>query len=138
MDYGVQLGRRFRALKFWFMVRTYGVDGIIERIREHIRLAHVFESWVRAAPGWEVVAPVPFSTVNFRACPANVPEEQWNEFNERVLNAVNATGEVFLSHTKLHGNFVMHLAIGNIRTEEKHIARAWELLQAECGRLSEA
>jgi aromatic-L-amino-acid/L-tryptophan decarboxylase len=136
MDYGVQLGRRFRALKFWFMVRTYGVDGIIERLREHIRLAHVFESWVRATPGWEVVAPVPFSTVNFRACPANVPAEKWNDLNERVLNAVNATGEVFLSHTKLDGNFVMHMAIGNIRTEEMHIARAWELLQVECTRLS--
>ena len=138
MDYGVQLGRRFRALKFWFMVRTYGVDGIIERIREHIRLAHVFEGWVSATPGWEVVAPVPFSTVNFRACPPNVPAEQWNDFNERVLNAVNATGEVFLSHTKLHDNYVMHLAIGNIRTEEKHIARAWELLQQEDGKLSGA
>jgi aromatic-L-amino-acid/L-tryptophan decarboxylase len=136
MDYGVQLGRRFRALKFWFIVRTYGVDGISERIREHIRLAHEFEGWVRATPGWEVAAPVPFSTINFRACPKNVPETQWNDFNERVLNAINATGEVFLSHTKLHGNFVMHLAIGNIRTEEKHIARAWELLQAECERLS--
>jgi aromatic-L-amino-acid decarboxylase len=135
MDYGVQLGRRFRALKFWFMVRTYGVDGIAERLREHIRLAHEFESWVDGAPGWEVVAPVPFSTVNFRACPASMPQEKWNDFNERVLNAVNATGEVFLSHTKLRGNFVMHLAIGNIRTEEQHIARAWELLQAECGRL---
>jgi aromatic-L-amino-acid/L-tryptophan decarboxylase len=137
MDYGVQLGRRFRALKFWFMVRTYGVEGIIERIREHIRLAHEFEHWVRAAPGWEVAAPVPFSTVNFRACPKNVPENQWNDFNERVLNAVNATGEVFLSHTKLNGSFVMHLAIGNIRTEEQHIARAWELLQQECGRMKD-
>ncbi len=136
MDYGVQLGRRFRALKFWFMVRTYGVDGIVERIREHIRLAHLFEDWVRATPGWEVVAPVPFSTVNFRACPASVPEVRWNELNERVLNAVNATGEVFLSHTKLNDRYVMHLAIGNIRTEEKHIAQAWELLKAECGRLS--
>jgi aromatic-L-amino-acid decarboxylase len=135
MDYGVQLGRRFRALKFWFIVRTYGMDGIVERIREHIRLAHVFEGWVRATAGWEVVAPVPFSTVNFRACPSNVPEVKWNDLNERVLNAVNASSEVFLSHTKLHGNFVMHLAIGNIRTEEKHIARAWELLKAECGRL---
>lgn len=135
MDYGVQLGRRFRALKFWFMVRTYGVDGIAARLREHIRLAHEFESWVRAASGWEVVAPVPFSTVNFRACPADVPEEKWNDFNEHALNAVNATGEVFLSHTKLRGNFVMHLALGNIRTEEQHIARAWELLQAECERL---
>jgi aromatic-L-amino-acid decarboxylase len=135
MDYGVQLGRRFRALKFWFMVRSYGVAGIAERLREHIRLAHEFEGWVRATPEWEVVAPVPFSTVNFRACPVSVPADQWNDFSERVLNAVNATGEVFLSHTKLHGNFVMHLAIGNIRTEEQHVARAWELLQAESGRL---
>ncbi len=136
MDYGVQLGRRFRALKFWFMVRTYGVEGIAERIREHIRLAHVFEGWVRDATDWEVVAPVPFSTVNFRACPKSVPPENWDELNERILNAVNATGKVFLSHTKLRGNFVMHLAIGNIRTEETHIALAWELLQLECGRLS--
>ena len=135
MDYGVQLGRRFRALKFWFMVRTYGVDGIIERIREHIRLAHEFEGWVRESAGWEVVAPVPFSTVNFRACPKDVPEEKWNDLNERVLNAVNATGEVFLSHTKLNDRYVLHLAIGNIRTEEQHVARAWELLKAECERL---
>ena len=136
MDYGVQLGRRFRALKFWFIVRTYGVDGIIDRIREHLRLAKLFEGWVRESPEWEVVAPVPFSTINFRACPSSVPEEQWDDFNERVLNAVNATGEVFLSHTKLHERYVLHLAIGNIRTEEKHIARAWELLQQECERLS--
>ncbi len=135
MDYGVQLGRRFRALKFWFMVRTYGVEGLIARIREHIALAKQFESWVRAAPDWEVVAPVPFSTVNFRACPRSVPEAHWNTLNENILNAINASGEVFLSHTKLNERFVIHLAIGNIRTEEKHIARAWELLQAECRRL---
>ncbi len=135
MDYGVQLGRRFRALKFWFMVRTYGVDGLIARLREHMALAKEFEGWVRAAPDWEVVAPVPFSTINFRACPANVPPEQWNALNENILNAVNASGEVFLSHTKLNDRFVMHLAIGNIRTEEKHIARAWELLRRECARL---
>ncbi len=136
MDYGVQLGRRFRALKFWFMVRTFGVDGIAERIREHIRLAHIFEGWVRATPGWEVVAPVPFSTVNFRACPRSVPPEKWNGLNECLLTAVNATGDVFLSHTKLTDRYVLHLAIGNIRTEERHIARAWELLQAECEKLS--
>lgn len=136
MDYGVQLGRRFRALKFWFIVRTYGVDGLIDRIREHLRLAKLFEGWVRAAPEWEVVAPVLFSTINFRACPPSLPPEQWNDFNERLLNAVNATGDVFLSHTKLNGHYILHLAIGNIRTEEQHIARAWELLQAQCGKLS--
>ena len=108
---------------------------MIERIREHIRLAKLFEGWVSDTAGWEVVAPVHFSTVNFRACPANVLPEKWNDLNERVLNAVNTTGEVFLSHTKLHGNFVMHLAIGNIRTEEQHIARAWVLLRKECSRL---
>jgi aromatic-L-amino-acid decarboxylase len=135
MDYGVQLGRRFRALKFWFMVRTYGVEGMIARIREHIALAKEFESWVRATPDWEVVAPVPFSTVNFRACPASVPQDKWNALNEKILNAVNASGEVYLSHTKLNDRYVMHLAIGNVRTEEKHIARVWALLQAECSRL---
>ncbi|CAG0935881.1 Tryptophan decarboxylase [Thermoflexales bacterium] len=136
MDYGVQLGRRFRALKFWFIVRTFGVEGLVDRIREHLRLAKLFEGWVRATADWEVVAPVPFSTINLRACPRSVPEEKWNELNEHILTAVNATGEVFLSHTKLNDRYILHLAIGNIRTEEKHIARAWELLQAECGRLS--
>jgi aromatic-L-amino-acid/L-tryptophan decarboxylase len=136
MDYGVQLGRRFRALKFWFIVRTYGVDGLIGRIREHIALAKQFEGWVKAAPDWEVVAPVHFSTINFRACLRHVPEDQWNALNEKILSAVNATGEVFLSHTKLNDRYIIHLAIGNVRTAEKHVARAWELLQAECGRLS--
>jgi len=134
MDYGVQLGRRFRALKFWFIVRTYGVAGLIERLRAHIALAKQFEGWVQAAPDWEVVAPVYFSTVNFRACPRGVAEDQWNALNEKILGAVNATGEVFLSHTKLNERYIIHLAIGNIRTEEKHLARAWALLQAECGR----
>ncbi len=137
MDYGVQLGRRFRALKFWFVVRAFGVEGLIDRLREHLRLAKLFEGWVRAAPDWEVVAPVPFSTINFRACPPNVPEEKWNEFNERLLIAVNATGEVFLSHTQLNECYILHLAIGNIRTEEKHIAQAWELLGTEGERLSQ-
>ncbi len=136
MDYGVQLGRRFRALKFWFIVRTYGVDGLIDRLREHMRLGKLFESWVCQALDWEVVAPVNFSTVCFRACPPHVPEAQWNELNERVMNAVNATGEAFLSHTKLNDRYIMRLAIGNIRTEEKHVARTWELLNRECERLS--
>jgi aromatic-L-amino-acid decarboxylase len=136
MDYGVQLGRRFRALKFWFIVRTFGVEGLIERIREHIRLAKLFASWIYDSPDWEVAAPVPFSTVCFRACPRHVPEVMWNELNERLMEAVNATGEVFLSHTKLNGRYIIRLAIGNIRTEESHVKRAWELLNAECARLS--
>lgn len=136
MDYGVQLGRRFRALKFWFIVRTFGVEGLIDRLREHIRLAQLFASWVQAAPDFEVVAPVPFSTVCFRAVPQQVPQAQWNELNERLMEAVNATGEAFLSHTKLNGRYIIRLAIGNIRTEERHIRRVWELLNEECRRLS--
>jgi aromatic-L-amino-acid decarboxylase len=132
----VQLGRRFRALKFWFIVRTFGVDGLIARIREHVRLAQLFAGWVAAAPDWEVVAPVPFSTVCFRACPRQVPAARWNDLNEKLMNAVNATGEAFLSHTKLDERYVIRLAIGNIRTAERHIRRAWELLQAEGERLS--
>jgi aromatic-L-amino-acid decarboxylase len=135
MDYGVQLGRRFRALKFWFVVRTFGVDGLTERIREHLRLAKVFASWIDDSPDWEVVAPVPFSTVCFRATPRRIPEAKWNELNERLMDAVNATGEAFLSHTKLNGRYIIRLAIGNSRTTEQHIARAWELLRAECERV---
>jgi aromatic-L-amino-acid decarboxylase len=135
MDYGVQLGRRFRALKFWFIVRTFGMEGLIENIREHLRLAQLFECWLNAQDEWEVVAPVPFSTVCFRARPSNVPEEKWNELNEKLMEAVNATGEVYLSHTKLNGRYIIRLAIGNIRTEEKHIVRTWKLLQEECRRL---
>ena len=132
MDYGVQLGRRFRALKLWFIVRTFGVEGLIAQLREHLRLAKLFEGWVRASVDWEVVAPVPFSTVCFRACPQTVPKEKWNDLNEQIMTTVNATGEAFLSHTKLNERYIMRLAIGNIRTEEKHVARTWELLQAAC------
>jgi len=117
-------------------VRTFGVEGLIERIREHIRLAKLFASWIYDSPDWEVVAPVPFSTVCFRACPRHVPEVMWNELNERLMEAVNATGDVFLSHTKLNGRYIIRLAIGNIRTEESHVKRAWELLKTECDRLS--
>ncbi|HEY4720443.1 MAG TPA: pyridoxal-dependent decarboxylase [Anaerolineae bacterium] len=135
MDYGVQLGRRFRALKFWFIVRTFGVDGLIDRIREHIRMAHCLAEWIDASSDFERVAPVPFSTVCFRAVPKNVPESQWDALNEKLMAAVNATGEVFLSHTKLNGRYIIRIAIGNIRTEEKHVRRAWDLLNEECGKL---
>ncbi len=135
MDYGVQLGRRFRALKFWFIVRALGVEGMIEIIREHLRLAKLFECWVRASSEWEIMAPVPFSTVCFRAHDHKLPEEKWDELNQKIMEAVNATGEVFLSHTKLNGRYVIRLAIGNIRTEEQHITRAWDLLTTECRRL---
>jgi aromatic-L-amino-acid decarboxylase len=129
MDYGVSLGRRFRALKLWMVLRAFGQEGIADRIREHIRLAALFRSWVEADPGFEVSAPSPFSLVCFRArFPGTTPEEA-DRRNEALLDAVNASGEAYLSHTKLRGRTTLRLAIGNIRTEERHVRRAWDLLR---------
>jgi aromatic-L-amino-acid decarboxylase len=135
MNYGVQLGRRFRALKLWMVIRGFGTAGLAARIRGHCALAREFTEWVRADPEWQVVAPVPFSLVCFRYAPAGVHEEVLNGINERLLAAVNATGEVFLSHTKLDGRYVLRLAVGNIRTEERHVRRAWELLREQVAKL---
>ncbi|MGH9889182.1 MAG: pyridoxal phosphate-dependent decarboxylase family protein, partial [bacterium] len=133
MDYGVQLGRRFRALKLWMIIRAFGVDGLAERLRAHCALATTFADWVSAEPAWELMAPVPFSLVCFRYAPADWSEEERDRRNEEIMHAVNATGDVFLSHTKLRGRFTLRLAIGNIRTEEKHVALAWQRLKAAAG-----
>jgi aromatic-L-amino-acid decarboxylase len=129
MNYGVQLGRRFRALKLWMVIRGFGTSGLAGRIRAHCALARDFAEWVHGDPEWEVVAPIPLSLVCFRYAPSGVHEEVLNDMNARILATVNATGEVFLSHTKLDGRYVLRLAVGNIRTEEKHVRRAWELLR---------
>lgn len=128
MDTGVQLGRRFRALKLWMVLRHFGAAGLRERLGEHMRLARVFAEWVRDDPDFELLAPVPFSVVCFRARPAHLPADQIDRLNERLLERLNQTGEVFLSHTKLNGVFTLRLAIGHIRTEERHVRRAWELM----------
>ncbi|HET9215052.1 MAG TPA: aminotransferase class V-fold PLP-dependent enzyme [Gaiellaceae bacterium] len=122
MDYGPALGRRFRALKLWAVVRCYGREGLQALIREHVRLARLFASWIEEAPGWEVAAPVPFSVVCFR-------REGSDEENEALLERVNATGEAYLSHTVLEGRYVLRLAVGHHRTTEDDVRRAWELLQ---------
>ncbi|MCZ7648144.1 MAG: pyridoxal-dependent decarboxylase [Planctomycetota bacterium] len=133
MDYGIQLGRRFRALKLWFVLRAFGAEGCRARIRAHCALAQAFASWVAAEPDFEVCAPVPFSTVCFRAVP-DVSAREQDAFNEKLLEQVNATGEVFLSHTKLRGRYVLRMAIGNLRTTEGHVRRAWDALRnADCG-----
>jgi aromatic-L-amino-acid decarboxylase len=128
MDYGPQLGRRFRSLKLWFVIRAFGVEGLRERIRRHCALAREFETWVRSAPGFEVVAPVPFSTVCFRGVRPGLNLEQTNTLNERLLAAVNSVGPVFLSHTKLADRIVLRLTIGNLRTRRAHVETAWRLL----------
>ena len=136
MDYGVQLGRRFRALKLWMVIRAFGVRGLQDRIRHHVALAQAFAGWVRAEPGWEVVAPHPMSLVCFRYAPDGTSESERNALNESVLAAVNASGRVYLSHTKLGDAYTLRLAIGNVRTQREHVAAAWRLLRDAAARLA--
>jgi len=134
MDYGIQLGRRFRALKLWFVIRYFGVDGIVARLREHCRLAQLFASWVDESDNWEMMAPVPFALVCFRACPPN--SSDLDTLNEKLMNNINASGEAYLSHTKLNGKFTLRLSVGSIRVEERHLVKVWELLNAELAAIS--
>ena len=125
-ELSIPLGRRFRALKLWAVLRCYGRVGLQERIREHIRLAALFEGWVRAEPGWEITAPRHFSLVCFR-------KEGSDEENERLLERVNASGEVFLSHARLSDRYTLRLAVGNFRTTEDDVRLAWDVLRREVG-----
>jgi aromatic-L-amino-acid/L-tryptophan decarboxylase len=127
-EYGLALGRRFRSLKLWAVLRCYGRTGLQRLIREHIRLAELFESWVRDEAGWEISAPRHFSLVCFR-------REGSDEENEDLLERVNAGGEVFLSHTKLDGRYVLRLAIGQERTTEDDVRVAWDVLRREAAGL---
>jgi aromatic-L-amino-acid decarboxylase len=136
-DYGVQLGRRFRALKLWMIIRYFGHEGLAARIREHCRLAKLFASWVEADPNWELMAPLPLGLVCFRACPAmdriddDVRNARLDVLNEAIMHGVNATGKALLSHTKLNDKLTLRLSIGNIRTTEKHVRQVWDLLNEQ-------
>ncbi len=127
MDTGVQLGRRFRALKLWMVLRHFGAKGLRERLAEHMRLAQLFAGWVDGSEEFERVAPVPFSVVCFRA---RGDGHDADALSEKILERVNAGGEIFISHTKLNGRYVLRLAIGNLHTTEEHVARAWTLLRS--------
>lgn len=131
MDYGVSLGRRFRALKLWFVLRYFGRRGIAEALRRHIRLAGWLQEQVDFHPHFQLLAPVPFSVVVFRFRPPGEGDEsRIDAINEEILDRVNRSGETFLSHTRVRGRFAIRLAIGNLRTRREHVARAWALLQA--------
>ena len=136
-DYGVQLGRRFRALKLWMIIRYFGHEGLAARIREHCRLAKLFASWVEADPNWELMAPLPLGLVCFRACPRldgvdeTAREARLDVLNEAIMHGVTATGKALLSHTKLNDKLTLRLSIGNIRTTEKHVRQVWELLNEQ-------
>jgi aromatic-L-amino-acid decarboxylase len=111
------------------VIRAFGTEGIAERLREHCALARTFAGWVEASTDWTVMAPVPFSLVCFRYTPKGMSDVECDARNEAIMHAVNETGDAFLSHTKLRGRFTLRLAIGNIRTEERHVARAWQRLR---------
>ncbi|HEV7837523.1 MAG TPA: pyridoxal-dependent decarboxylase [Gemmatimonadaceae bacterium] len=133
MDYGVSLGRRFRALKLWFVIRHFGVEGLASLIREHIRIARLLADWIDADSQLERLADVNFSTVVFRHRGGGLPEEKLEEHNTRVLAAVNATREIYLSHTRVRGSYGLRIAIGNIHTTEAYVRRAFDLVR-EAGR----
>ncbi|HEY3461947.1 MAG TPA: aminotransferase class V-fold PLP-dependent enzyme, partial [Gaiellaceae bacterium] len=126
-DYGPPLGRRFRSLKLWAVLRCYGAEGLRAIQREHVRLAELFAGWVEETLGWELAAPQRFSLVVFR-------REGSDEDNERLVERVNASGEIFINHTKLDGHYVIRLAIGNARTTEDDVRRAWDVLNREAER----
>lgn len=131
MDYGVALGRRFRSLKLWFVIRAFGEEGLRERIREHLRLARLVERWVAEDPRWERVAPLPFSTLVFRRRWPHLEPAEEDARNLALMEAVNASGEAFLSHTRLRGRIALRLSVGNLRTEQRHLEATWARLQAE-------
>jgi aromatic-L-amino-acid decarboxylase len=135
MDYGIQLGRRFRALKLWMVLRAFGRDGLAERIRFHCELAREFAGMVHFEGGWELTAPVTLSLVCFRRVPPGADDAAIAALNARIMERVNARGTVYLSHTKLGGQYTLRLAIGNIRTDRQHIELAWHELRAAAAAL---
>jgi aromatic-L-amino-acid decarboxylase len=128
MDYGVQLGRRFRALKAWMVWRTFGREGLAARIREHLRLAQLFAAWVKEDPRFELSAPTVMGVVCFRHKSADAAES--DRTNSRIVESINAGGETYLMQTKLRGRTVMRLGLGNLLTTEEHVRRVWEIIRA--------
>jgi aromatic-L-amino-acid decarboxylase len=139
-EYTPALGRRFRALKLWVHLRWFGLEGLRTAIREHVALAGELASWVAADPDWELLAPTPFSTVCFRYQPARsdgarLDPAELDRLNEAILAEVNAAGDVWLSPTRLHDRFTIRVAVGNLRTERRHVVRAWERLREAAARV---
>jgi aromatic-L-amino-acid decarboxylase len=129
MDYGIQLGRRFRALKLWMVLRAFGREGLAERIRRHCELAREFAGMVHFEGGWELTAPVTLSLVCFRLVPPGADEDTIARVNAAIMERVNARGHAYLSHTKVAGRYTLRLAIGNIRTDRSHVDVAWRELR---------
>ena len=135
-DWGIQLGRRFRALKLWFVIRSYGVEGLQKIVREHLRLAQLFKSWVEEHQSFELMAPVDFSLVCFRLNDGR-DEGELNDLNKRFLENLNQTGKVFMTHTTLRGKYVIRMAIASRTTQERHVKEAWELITSKAAEILE-
>lgn len=136
-DWGIQLGRRFRALKLWFVIRSFGVEGLQEKIRNHIQWAKDFAGWVESEPGFELLAPAPLATVCFRLKPAgHTGEDYLNAFNQQFLEKINADGSIFLTHTKLNGKFTVRFVVGQTNTEKRHVEEAWRLIRKIAGEMA--
>jgi aromatic-L-amino-acid decarboxylase len=129
MDYGIALGRRFRAVKLWLVIRTFGRAGLARRLGAYVRMASEMATWIDEVPGWERIAPASFSTVVFRYAPDGLGDAEANDLNQTILDRVNASGEAFLTHTVLRGRMAIRMAIGNVRTTPEHVARTWALLR---------
>jgi aromatic-L-amino-acid decarboxylase len=121
-DWHVQLGRRFRALKLWFVIRHYGVNGLRHHVRRHVELAQEFAQWVRDDERFELAAPVPLNLVCFG-------HRAGDAINQEILDRLNRSGELFLTHTKLHGKFTLRLCVGQTHTERRHVERAWQAIR---------
>lgn len=133
-DWSIQLGRRFRALKLWFVLRSFGVDGLRERLREHIRLADEFRRWVEKDEDFEVLAPVPLNTVCFRFRPLDASgtegrEEALEAANKQLLHEVNASGRIYITDTRLDGRYALRFCVGQARTRRRHVAEAWQCIR---------
>jgi len=129
-DWGIQLGRRFRALKLWFVLRYYGVEGLQEMLREHLALAQEFKEWVEESRDFELLAPVPLNTVCFRFNPGrDLSSEELERLNKALLDEVNRSGKIYMTHTRLGDDFCLRLSIGQTQTRREHVVEAWEVIR---------
>lgn len=134
-DWGVPLGRRFRALKLWFVMRSFGVEGLQQKIRGHIQLAANLAKVIEQRNDFEILAPVDFNLICFRYKPANASEEILNQVNAQILHAINESGKAYLTHTKLNGKYTLRLVIGQTNVTQQHVDAVWELILAEVAKL---
>jgi aromatic-L-amino-acid decarboxylase len=129
-DWGIQLGRRFRALKLWFVLRSFGVEGLQQKIRHHLSLAKNLKQDIEQHEHFEILAPVPLNTICFRFHPDHIADEQkLNELNETLLNQIQESGKIFLTHTKLDGKYTIRIVLGNTNLEHRHVDEGWDFIK---------